>query len=183
MRPIDPVVAVVILVLGLALVFVGRRLFWLFVGAVGFVAGVHFAPLVAPGQPAWGPLLIAAGLGIVGAVLAVLLQRFAVALAGWFAGGLLASRLALELGWSSQTGAAIAFVVGAIVVAIAFSLLFDWALIGITTVIGALMICDTIALSPAVKWIIAAVLVVVGFMVQARALASPPEQPAAEPRG
>src|SRR5262245_39868498 len=122
----------------------GRRLFWLFVGAIGFVAGIHFAPLVAPGQPAWVFSLLAVVLGILGAVLAVVLERVAIAVAGWFAGGLLASRLVVELGWSNQQATAIAFVVGAIVMAIVFSVLFDWALIGLTAVMGALMICDVL---------------------------------------
>ena len=164
--------------LGLLLVFVGRRLFWVFVGAIGFFAGMQVAAALAPAQQQWIILVIGIVLGIVGAVLAMLLQRVAVAVAGWFAGGFLASRLALALGWSDQAALVIAFFIGAICVAIIFSLLFDWALIGLTTLTGALMFCDALRLAPSAEWTIAAVLAAAGVLVQARALIKPPEQPA-----
>ena len=87
------------ILIGLLCVFFGRRLFWVFVGGIGFLAGLHFAPLVAPGQSQWMILLIGLALGLVGAVLAIVLQRVAVAAAGWFAGGLLAIRMVAALGW------------------------------------------------------------------------------------
>jgi hypothetical protein len=176
MHPIDPVAAGLMLVIGLLLVFLGRRLFWLFVGAIGFLAGVQYAPILAPGQPGWVLLLIAILLGVIGAVLATLLQRVVVAVAGWLAGGAVASRLAVELGYTSHQSTAIAFLVGAILLAIAFSLLFDWALIGMTAVVGALMSCDAVNVAPALKGAIAIVLAIVGIAVQARGLIRSPQR-------
>ncbi len=49
--------------LGLLLLFFGRKLFWVFVGVFGFLAGVQIAARVAQGQPELILLLIAAGLG------------------------------------------------------------------------------------------------------------------------
>lgn len=37
--------------LGLLLLFLGRKLFWVFVGVFGFLAGVQIATRVAQGQP------------------------------------------------------------------------------------------------------------------------------------
>jgi hypothetical protein len=49
-------------VLGLALLFMGWRLFWLFVGVAGFAAGLQAAPLLFGMQPfaiLWGVGLFA----------------------------------------------------------------------------------------------------------------------------
>ncbi|HYF36886.1 MAG TPA: hypothetical protein VD994_16435, partial [Prosthecobacter sp.] len=92
--------AAVAIVIGLLLVFFGRNLFWIFVAGMGFLAGLQLAPTLVPNQPGWIILLIGIGLGLVGALLSIFLQRLAVALAGGYAGGLLALRLATELGWT-----------------------------------------------------------------------------------
>ena len=170
------------IVLGLVLVFVGRRLFWVFVAAVGFIAGLRFAPELASDQPQWIIVTIGVVLGIVGALLAMLLQRVAVAVAGWFAGGFLATRLASGFGLTDETMVAVAFVAGAILAAIVFSLLFDWTLIALTAVSGALMVCDALQLAPAAEWLIGAVLVGAGLLVQASTLVKPePMEPHPEP--
>src|SRR5262245_24203633 len=76
---------------GLLLLFFGRRLFWLFVGIIGFVAGMTFGAQFFAGQPEWVVLLIAIVCGLIGIVIAVFLQRFAVAVAGFLAGALFAT--------------------------------------------------------------------------------------------
>ena len=76
----------------------------------------------------------------------------------------------------------IAFVVGAIVAAVIFSLLFDWALIAPTVLSGALLVCDALTLAPATRMFIFAGLVIVGAIVQARTLAPRPEGSASNDR-
>jgi len=154
------------IILGLLLLLVGRRVFWIFVAGVGFLAGLQLAPTLLPGQPELVVLLVAVTLAIVGAILAIVLQRVAVAVAGWFAGGILASRLMIALGWNDSSVVWIASIVGAIVAAIIVSLLFDTALIFLTTFSGAVLICDALRLPEAAKWAIGVVLVVIGLFVQ-----------------
>src|SRR6516164_9389471 len=86
-----PTVSVLV---GVAILLLGRKLFWLFVAALGFVFGSQIAAQVTH-QPASAPvvLLVAIALGIVGAVLAILLQKIAIGVAGFIAGG----RIALGL--------------------------------------------------------------------------------------
>ncbi len=167
------IAAVLSIIAGLSLVFFGRRIFWVFVGMIGFIAGMHLAPMIAPDQPQWVILVIGIVCGIVGAVLAILLQRVAVAIAGWSAGGILASRLAAEFGLTDPTISWVAFVIGAVIAAVIISLLFDWALIVLTTLSGALLVCDGLAFPPMVEWMIGAVLVIVGILVQARDYLNP----------
>ncbi len=154
------------IIIGLLLLLVGRRVFWIFVGGVGFFTGLNLAPTLIPGQSQLLIFLVAVTLAIVGAILAIVLQRVAVAVAGWFAGGALAARLMIAFGWSDPSVLWLASIVGAIIAAIVVSLLFDWALILLTTFSGAVLICDALTISPTLKWIIGIALVVVGIFVQ-----------------
>lgn len=163
------------LAVGLLLLFFGRKLFWVFVGAFGFLAGVQIAAQMARAQPEWLLLLIAVGLGIVGAVLAIVLQRVAVAVAGWFAGGWLAVRLVLALGWQGDSTLWIAFLIGAILAAILVSLLFDWALIVLSALTGAVLVVEALPWGRPITAVVAVVLFALGALAQARMLERPAE--------
>jgi uncharacterized membrane protein len=78
-------------VAGALLLIAGRRLFWLFVGLVGFFAGLRFAPLFLSGRPEHMSWLVAILFGVLGMFLAIVLQRFTVVLAGFLAGGFAAA--------------------------------------------------------------------------------------------
>ena len=75
------------LVVGLVLLFWGRRLYWLFVAGIGFLTGLALAPDLLPGWPDWLILLAALVVAIVGAVVAILAQRLTIGLIGFVAGG------------------------------------------------------------------------------------------------
>jgi hypothetical protein len=129
-------------VLGLALVVAGRRLFWLAIGVAGFFVGLVAASQLLELQPLWLELLVAILAGIVGALLAVFLQRAVVGIAGFFAGGW----LALEV-WrlSGQEGGAVGwllFLVGGVAAAILAVLVFDLALVAVSSLLGAKLIVD-----------------------------------------
>jgi hypothetical protein len=169
-----PAISGFCILIGLLLVFFGRRLFWVFVATVGFIAGMRLAPILIYSHPQWVILACGLALGILGALFAVLLQRVAIAVAGAAAGGALAARLALEFGWSDPVFFWGAAIVGAILVAALATVLFDWALIWLTATTGALLICDALVLAPSVEWTLGVMLFVLGILVQARALMNPP---------
>src|ERR1041385_9171955 len=80
-----PIISVLV---GLALLLFGRRLFWLFVAALGFAIGLQLAPYLSQNPPLWLSLLLSLGLGLLGALLAVVLQKLAIAIAGFLGGAL-----------------------------------------------------------------------------------------------
>src|SRR2546423_12340946 len=86
-----PIISVIV---GLAILFFGRKLFWLFVAALGFAVGLQIAAYFMKEPPQWMTLLVALGCGVIGALLAVLLQKIAIAIAGFVAGGRIAWALA-----------------------------------------------------------------------------------------
>lgn len=133
-----PILSVIV---AAALLFFGERLYWLFVGGIGFVVGMDLAARGLAGQPEWIILLAAVLVGIGTAVLAIFFQRIAIGLAGFMAGGYLAEAVLANLtGSATEQASMIAFVIGGIVVAIFVVALLDWALIAISALVGAAMI-------------------------------------------
>lgn len=138
------------LAFGAALITLGRRLYWFFVAAVGFLVGLRVTGALFASAPEWLSLLLAALAGLFSAGLAVFLQRFGVALAGLLAGALAANALLGYLEAGSASWAWILYVVGGILGAVLLSLIFDWALIVLSSIVGAAVLMQ--AASPAPPW-------------------------------
>jgi hypothetical protein len=158
------------LLAGVVLLLFGRRLFWLFVGVIGFMAGWHLALAGWSHGPAGGRLLLALFAGLLGVVLALLVQKLAVALAGFFVGAYL---LASLLGWQLQglrPGQQLVLLVAGVLAAILALLLFDFALILYSAIAGAALIVDNVhlRLGSTARLLLLVVLAAVGAAVQAR---------------
>lgn len=155
------------LIIGAVLLFFGRKLFWLFVGVAGFLAGMDIAGRFVSGPDA-AKLIIALLIGIIGAFLAVIFYRVAVAIAGFFIGGYLAIEIASYLGLSvPQSLWWIPYLIGGIVGAVLILLLLDWALIVLSSFAGASMIVHAITLRQFNEAIVYIVLAILGILVQA----------------
>lgn len=156
------------LIIGLLLLVLGRRLFWLFVGAVGFFAGLTIAGRLFQDQSNLVVLVLALIAGVIGALLAVLVQRFALGLAGFLAGGYLATNLLALTSFDSNTYAWIAFIVGGVIGAALISLLFDWAIILLSSLSGATLVVNSFQIRSEIEAVIFIVLVIAGIWIQAR---------------
>jgi len=158
------------LMVGVALLFFGRKLFWLFVAAIGFAAGMEIAQQITHTPSANFVLLIALGFGVIGAILSILLQKFAIAVAGFIAGGRLALGLSATFYMNHAEYSRIIFLIGGILGAILLLALFDWAVILLTSVEGAHMILSTIELPQTGCLIVLIVLIVIGVVAQSAML-------------
>lgn len=161
-----PVISFTI-VLGLIVLILGRKLYWLFIGAVGFIAGLYIARYSFYGTPGWAMLLIGLASGIAGVILAVCLQRIAVILSGFFAGGYLMLSLVYSMKWHMSLVPWLFFMLGGILGAVATAAIFDWALIILSSLTGATMIVNALPLKPFASILILAVLIFTGFSAQA----------------
>ena len=126
--------------IGAVILFFGRKLFWLCVAAIGFAAGVELAPHLVHEPSALLSLTIAILLGIIGALLAVFLQKIAIGVLGFLAGGKLAGAIAAAFFVHYAQHSTIIFVIGGIIGAVLLLVLFDWALIVVSSLIGAHLI-------------------------------------------
>ena len=158
-----PIIGVII---GTAILLFGRKLFWLFVAALGFAVGLEIAAYFMREPPVWMTLVIALGLGVLGAVLAIMLQKLAIAVAGFVAGGRLASALlaAFFVDYTHYRG--ITFVIGGILGALLLLALFDWVLILLSSAEGAHLIAKGIVLPPTGAVILLCALFLIGVIVQ-----------------
>ena len=160
------------LLVGLAVLLFGRRLFWLFVGAAGFAVGLYAARMAWPGGPEWLVVAAALVLGLVGAVLAILFQWFAIGLGGFAVGVHGSLAVANALGLDRPWLWALVLAGGMVVAALVLSL-WDPVLILLSALTGATLLVPLIPASPATQTLLFVGLLVAGIMVQARVLAQP----------
>src|SRR5947208_14825043 len=110
--------------IGIVILFFGRKLFWLCVAAVGFVAGVELAPHLVNEPSPLLQLTVAIVLGLIGALLALFLQKVAIAVFGFLAGGKLAGAIAAAFFVHYVQYSTVIFVVIGVIVSIIHLYLF-----------------------------------------------------------
>jgi hypothetical protein len=169
------VLVVVRVLIGLALLLAGRRLYWLFVAAIGFLAGLEIAPRFFPAQSDVVIVIVAAAIALAGALIAVVAQAAVIGLAGALAGAAAGVLLLRTLGFEGQALVLVVCLVGGVIGAVASFVLFDWALILLSSLAGASLIVgevDRLVDLPAVVPLAMVVaLAAVGALVQAKLLA------------
>jgi hypothetical protein len=165
------VVIVLRILIGIVLLLLGRKLFWLFVAAIGFVVAMDLVVRLFPESATL--IAVVAGLvaGVIGALLAIFLQKAAVGVAGFLAGGYIILSLVDGFGLGEMTalGWVLAFVGGIVGLILALALL-DWALIVLSSLSGAGLIAQSIDLSRPLTALVFIIALVVGIVVQARML-------------
>lgn len=168
-------IEIINVLLGGALLLAGRKLFWLFVGAIGFVTGLQFAANFWQGPDS---LAIIFGLvvGVIFALLAVFLQTIAIGIAGFFAGGYILTALAGMLGMDTSAIFWIIYVIGGIIGLAVVIYLFDWAVITLSSLAGASLLLQAFFPQSGATGVIILILFLIGVIVQGSVLRS--EQPA-----
>lgn len=148
------------LLIGVLLLFFGRRFFWLFVGLVGYLVGFQVATQYLNVEPHWLAMLLAALFGVVAAVFAMFWQLVAAGIAGFGAGLYVATAL---MGPGPPW---IALACGAMGALLAVAI-FGWALVLLSALAGAAALVDPLELEPAVRGIVFVALAAVGIAFQA----------------
>ncbi|MBS3785141.1 MAG: hypothetical protein KGY78_11935 [Anaerolineae bacterium] len=166
----------ILILIGAALLLVGRQLYWLFVAGVGFSVAIDLVTRLTEIQSPLLLLAIALAAGLAGALLAVLLQRLAVAIAGFLAGGYVVMALLDLVELQAPTLAWVLALVGAILGVVLTLALFEWALIILSSLSGAGVIIQTLDLSRGATIAAFLILLVIGIAVQASQLGR--EEPA-----
>lgn len=157
------------LILGAGLVFWGKRLFWVFIGAAGFVFGLTTSQSLIADKPVW--FYLVAGAICAGAlvILIKLLKNVAFGLGGFVLGAYLANGvlqlLEIDLGVFSWVVLIVAGIIGSVMML----RLFDWALIILSSSVGALLVTQAIpgGEAPGIQ-ILFFGLILLGFIVQSR---------------
>ncbi len=154
------------LILGIAMLAMGRRLYWLFLGGIGFVLGYDIAKQIIHGQPQNVILVIALCGGAAGAMLAVFFQKVAVLVGGFVAGGYLLLELLKEFGGGIGHYHWLVFILGGIIGAVLMKVLFRWTLIVLSSFLGAGLIIRSFHFGPQLAGLFFILLLVLGISVQ-----------------
>lgn len=165
--------AIIRAIVGALSLLLGRRLFWLFVGAAGFLLGFNLALQFFGEEAGFIAVVVALVVGVFGAALALFAQRLALGIAGFVAGGYLLLYLADLLGAGaglSTVFVAILFLVGGVIGAVLVQFVFDMALILLSSALGATLLTQAIdaiwAPGPTLNTVFFLVLLGVGIVVQ-----------------
>ncbi len=164
------VISIFDLVLGVILLVAGRRLFWLLVGAIGFVIGTMLAARFFQGSEL---TMVLAGLvlGLIFALLAIFLESVAIGIAGFLGGGYVLLSIAGMLGLDQNNLMTwVIFAVGGVIGVILVALLFSWALITISSLAGASMVVAAFGMTAATAGLVFLGLVIAGVLIQGTAL-------------
>jgi hypothetical protein len=163
------------MLIGIVLLLWGRKVFWLFVAGIGFVVAMDLVTRLFAGPQAETMTLIAlvAGLvaGVIGALLAIFLQRVAVGLVGFLAGGYIVLSFLEIIGAGEMTALSwgLAFVGGVIGLVLALVLL-EWALIVLSSLSGAGLIAQSAGLNRSLAVLVFVIALIIGIVVQGRML-------------
>ncbi len=150
--------------LGAALLFAGRRLIWLFVGALGFIFGMQLASLL-PQLSETTVLIVGLIFGVVFALLAVFLQKLAIGIAGFLAGGFILTTFFARLGVEGLSNWVVYLIGGAIGIVMVL-LLFDWALIIFSSLAGAALLLQSFSSDTPAGVLIFFLLAIIGIIIQ-----------------
>ena len=156
------------ILIGVFLLLFGRKLFWLLVGGIGFFAGSALASLLFHGASEWVILGIALAVGIIGAVLAQLVQKVGVALAGFIVGGMVFSGLVTSVMGGFNIPQWVVFIIGGVFGILLTVVLFEWSLIILSSVAGAWMITDAMQVGFPLSALVIIVLFFIGLTLQFR---------------
>jgi hypothetical protein len=131
------------LVLGAALLLAGRKLFWLFIGIVGFITGVQLAARFWDG-PEWTAIVIGIVVGLLFALLAVFIEALAIGIAGFMVGGFVLTTFTNSLGFTDGLLFWLFFAIGGMIGLLLVMFLFDWALIVLSSLAGASLVVQAL---------------------------------------
>ena len=158
--------SILYIIIGLLLLLFGRKLFWLLVAVSGFMVGFQFSEMMFPYYQQWIQLTIALGVGIVSALLSILVQRIAFVLAGFLAGLYMVLMGTHSFGFNDISS--VLFIFGGVVGAVAGYVFIDWAIIVLSSMVGAGLIVGSLRLSPAMIGIVFIVMSIIGSLIQIR---------------
>lgn len=157
------------LLLGGALLVAGRKLFWLFVAVLGFIVGLQVTQQFFHG-PEMLSIIVGVIVGIIFALLAIFLETIAIGIAGFIAGGFVLSSLATMFGINGGTVYWVLYIVGGIVGVALVMLLLDWALIALTSLVGASLVVQSWPAAPIGGGLLFFILLLLGLIIQGSVL-------------
>lgn len=151
---------------GVLLLITGRKLYWLFVAIIGFILGLSVSMTYLELEAVWVYWLIAIVCGVLSGFLAVALQRLAVGAAGFITGGYGLVFFLEMIGIDPGEFTWIFYIAGGVIGAILVLVVFEYALIVLSSLAGAMLISHSFNFSQGLETAAFLGLVLLGFLMQ-----------------
>ncbi len=156
------------IIVGVLLLAFGRKLVWLFIGLVGFVAGLSAAQALIPDQPVWYMIAVGAGVGLLLVLIARFVKNIAFGLGGFLLGAYLVNGLLTLLKLELGTLAWIFILMGGALGAFFMLAAFEWALKILSSFAGAMLIAQVLPPEFGFRQVFFIGLVILGVVLQTR---------------
>jgi hypothetical protein len=147
------------------MLFLGRQVYWLFVGIAGFIAGVALAADLLQEEP-FVAMTAAAVTGVGGAVMAMLMQRVALDGAGFVTSGYSLLTFLHTFGLDVGELTWVVFLVGGILGVLLILTSLENALVFLSVVTATSLIITSIQLPPVLEKVAYIGLILLGLAVQ-----------------
>lgn len=150
-------------VLGAILAFLGRELNFLFAGGFAAMLAFRVVPLLPASWPAWGPMAFVAVMALIAGSIPFINERAGYVVSGFLAGGFFLADyyvpnfIAIPI---------LPFIVGAAIGAILMGVLTEWALMAVSSLVGAIYAMDLFRLSPDLKLMLTGGVFLAGALTQ-----------------
>jgi hypothetical protein len=145
------------------LLFLGRELNFLFAAAMAGLIGLRLTPLLPPQWPGWTDYAFIGALALIAAAITLINERV-----GYFLSGLLAGGYFLVEYYEPGvlTFPLLPFIVGAMIGSIILGIFTEWALMVVSSLIGAYYVTNLFTLSPTAEILVGSGLFIIGALTQ-----------------
>lgn len=154
------------LLLGLAILLLGRKLLWLFIGGVSFTFISVLLELLLPGESQAAYLVVGLVAGLMSALMAIFLREHAVGVSGFFAGGAISISLLELLDVDAGRFTWLVVVLGGLLGVAIVAGLLESGVIYLSSITGAIMVAQAFHLDLVTTVIVIVGLAIAGSIVQ-----------------
>jgi hypothetical protein len=150
-------------VIGAIILFLGRELNFLFAGGMAALVALRLTPKLPATLPNWADYAFMAGISILAAWIVIANEPVGYYISGFFAGGYVLMEY-FEPG--VLTFPLLPFFVGSVIGAVVIGVFTEWALIVISSLIGAIYVTTLFRLSDMTQTLVTGGLFVIGALTQ-----------------
>jgi hypothetical protein len=151
-------------VIGGILLFLGRELNFLLAAAMAALLGLRLAPLLPRGLPNWADTVFIIALAILAGAIPIINQRIGYFISGFLAGAVFLVELYAP---GMLTLPFLPFLVGGVIGALVLGIFTEWALIVVSSLVGAYYLMNLFTLSSTAQILVGSGLFILGALTQA----------------
>jgi len=150
-------------ILGGAFLFLGRELNFLFAGGFAAILALRMSPLLPSTWPTWGPIAFVIIVGMIVAAISMSNERLGYVLSGFLAGGYFLADYVVH-GFVALP--ILPFILGGVVGGILMGIFTEWAMMIVSSAVGAFFLMDFFKITPTLKMMITGGLFLIGALTQ-----------------